>query len=348
MGSILNNKRFKTSDDVTVTLFNRCNLNCPFCYLNGLEDRKNEYKINYDILVKRTKEQISTYPYKDIELKLLGGELFSDDVPDELFTQYYNFVQEIYEYTHNGLNKNLIVFFTSNLVHKNVKRVQELLHKIDELIGCKVKMCSSFDFFNRFHTKEQYETYKENVENYFDRITKINVLVDKNLYNMIINKENYDEEKINYFKYLYDNFFIFLGNVVPINNIVGLNNEEKAIIYRYFVDNYPKAYPISNLFYDGEEYRDMHCMPIKNEIKSNGEVSLSCMFQNYYKLKLDIDRDKLEMKAIQKRGCLKCKYYKMCVLPCMYGTYITDIPENEICYLKQTIEYIRSKNEGSN
>lgn len=347
MSNILDKKRFKTSDDVTVTLFNRCNLNCPFCYLNGLEDRKNDYKINYDILVKRAKEQISTYPYDDIELKLLGGELFGDDVPDESFEQYYNFVKEIYDYTVE-LNKHLLVYFTTNLVHKNVDRVKKLLNKIDNLIGCEVKLCSSFDFFNRFHTKEQLELFKMNIENYFNRICKINVLADKNLYNMFINNINYDDEKVNYFKYLYDNFFISLGNIVPINNIVGLNNEEKATIYKYFVDNFPKVYPIMKLFYNGGEIRDMHCMPIKNEIKSNGEVTLSCFFQNYYKLKLNIDRDKLEMKAIQKRGCLKCEYYNMCVLPCLYGAYITDIPENEVCYLKQTIEYIRSKSGRSN
>lgn len=346
MSNILDIKRFKTSDDVTVTLFNRCNLNCPFCYLNGLEDRKNEYKINYDVLLDKVKKQIEIYPYDYLELKLLGGELFSDDVPNEIFNQYYDFIKNVYDYA-KKFNKKVCIYFTSNLVHENYQRVSLLLDKIDELVGSKVKLCSSFDFFNRFHTNKNFELFKKNIEYYSNRIVKINVLLDKNVYDMFINKINYNTDMVEYFNYLYKNFSLFLGNIVPINS-VALNNEEKAEIYKYFVDNYPNIYPINKLFFNDNEIQHMHCDPNLNEIQYNGDIKLSCFFNNYYHKKVDVSRNELEMRAIVKRGCLKCEHYKMCIMPCLYGTYLSDIPKDEICYLKQTIEYIREKNGRSN
>lgn len=94
---------------VTLTLTNRCNLNCVYCYEHG----KNNNRMTFDVAKRIIDLETTQQDDSMIIFELFGGEPFLE----------FNLVKEIYAYIETKQLKQWIMFATTNgtLIHDDVK-----------------------------------------------------------------------------------------------------------------------------------------------------------------------------------------------------------------------------------
>ena len=81
--------------EIIVTLFEQCNLSCRFCSqdhssvlgMDTIKDKKEHIIKAIEYLQSQGRTQFSVH--------IMGGEVFSDLVPDDLFEDYYQLVKSL-------------------------------------------------------------------------------------------------------------------------------------------------------------------------------------------------------------------------------------------------------------
>lgn len=98
-----------TGRSITLTLTNRCNLNCSYCY----ESEKNDKSMTFQVAKKIIDSEISKQENRMIIFELFGGEPFLE----------FNLITEIYSYIESKKINRWIMFATTNgtLVHDNIQ-----------------------------------------------------------------------------------------------------------------------------------------------------------------------------------------------------------------------------------
>ena len=99
-----------TGRSVTLTLTNRCNLNCIYCYESGKNDRSMSFETAKKIIDLETLQQGESM----IIFELFGGEPFLE----------FNLIKEIYDYIETKHLKQWLMFATTNgtLIHGDIQR----------------------------------------------------------------------------------------------------------------------------------------------------------------------------------------------------------------------------------
>lgn len=137
--------------EIAVSLFRACNLKCEFCFEDhgGMPDK--EYILSLpDRIVPAVESDIEAARPSVLYVRVWGGELFFDAMPDEMFSVYDEFETLLYTKLRREFPFAREVFFTwsTNGVFDKVRRVEQLLESTD------AKICFSYDPCGRFYTEE--------------------------------------------------------------------------------------------------------------------------------------------------------------------------------------------------
>ena len=116
--------------EIIVTLFELCNLSCRFCPqdhssvlgMDTIKDKKEHIIKAIEYLQSQGRTQFSIH--------IMGGEVFSDLIPDNLFEDYYQLVKSLFVWSINN-SITLEIAFTTNMVFSNFKRVDFLMDRLE-------------------------------------------------------------------------------------------------------------------------------------------------------------------------------------------------------------------------
>lgn len=144
--------QYKYTDcyELAIPLIDTCNMACEFCFENqGLVKKKPAPPEEmFDILPKVVpymEQKYEEHPYKQIDLKLWGGELFYDALPDAYFSTYKEFVRRLKE----ALPVPFTIVYLSNGMFTKYERVLDVLEETDGYISI------SYDPVGRFFNDGQ-------------------------------------------------------------------------------------------------------------------------------------------------------------------------------------------------
>lgn len=319
------NKR-PTTGEIIVTLFEFCDLACLFCNqdhdsivgMNTIVDKLEPIKIAMDNLLLKGKKSFS--------INIMGGELFSDKVKDELFLEYEKLVDGIREHSKNK-NVETSIFFVTNFIWEKSERVKDFLDRKQ------LKILSSYDPSGRFNTKT-IEIFKKNVIEYKDYIQSVNVVMTKQ------NMEKFRKNDIPFFDFLYENFQVFFDHYGPGKNNEFLSPKDVEIrdfmIYMY--ENWRNCVPFKD--FDGKTYRKMACMDTLS-IMPDGRWGACGMFENIvHKL---TSKEEMEQKWFEDYNCFECPHLKRCTMGCFMSNHVKKMRTQQECFLKEVYDYVDSK-----
>lgn len=313
--------------EVAVSLFETCNLHCKFCF------EKHNRPIDYekiktfpDTIINGIRNDINAYRPKLFILKVWGGELFFDGLPDKIFDIYYDLYKEIkYKISKEFPWMEFEINWLSNGVWTKRGRIEKLLEKTNS------KIALSYDPLERFSNNLELNIWKSNFD-YLKKkkllnfiaitLTKPNIYEyisgkDKTLFNVPLDMQidiNYyaanpgwekyipsDDDLYKFFKWCIDNK---LFNVAAVESFVRhMIKEEKNYVpkwctcknSRQCIDGQPildcvkqaSSLPREDFYGEYEQYtNESNCTEVKNSI------------------------------GLLKRGCVSCEHYKTCPQLC--------------------------------
>jgi MoaA/NifB/PqqE/SkfB family radical SAM enzyme len=328
-------------------------MNCDFCFQNKSN------KIDIESIKNIPNQLISIIP-KDlyrtksngILIRLWGGELFSDDIPDSMFEIYQTLVNDIILNLNKVLSNPEIKFVcTSNGVFKNHERVDNFLKKINS------ELAISYDPIGRFKTKKQIEMFL-NTYNYFkNNISCIAITLTKQIIYKIINNDeifnsfssdmdidmNYyvanngweielpnDDDLYNFFIWAIDNNkFNILCKIIHGFILNDKNSTMNSCICKNFT-----------LYSDNEFMND--CVKIMSSFPNKdfyGEHSKSITWENSCEIRATL--------GFLKRGCLYCEYKELCSGMCWCSIIYKGYNTTQ-CPIQRLYKYIENHNKIKN
>lgn len=144
-------------EEITLILTRKCNLKCSFC--NVIYNNKYNAELNCDTIMSKYApiHSIITRTTKShINLVLMGGELFSDDINDDVIQSYKTLLVQT-EQLCTQCCKTLSVSLMSNLITKRIGRIIDVAKAVKH---CDVH--GSFDFVGRFDNPKMIALWWEN------------------------------------------------------------------------------------------------------------------------------------------------------------------------------------------
>ena len=138
--------------ELAVPLTHSCNMACEFCFENqqhtkNVKESPEKVLEILDRVIPYTLSKLQEHKYKDIALKLWGGEVFYDALPDSMFEAYKTFVRKLKE----AVKIPVHTVFLSNACFTKYERVLDVLEATDGYIKI------SYDPVGRFRSKKEKE-----------------------------------------------------------------------------------------------------------------------------------------------------------------------------------------------
>lgn len=136
--------------EIAVSLFKACNLKCSFCFEqhDGRPDKSYILSLPDKIVLAVESDVRKNHPTV-LYVRVWGGELFFDAMPNEIFGVYDAFETALYEKLLDAFPFVKDVYFTwsTNGVFSKAERIEKLLESTD------AKICFSYDPCGRFRTE---------------------------------------------------------------------------------------------------------------------------------------------------------------------------------------------------
>lgn len=351
--------RKPTYCEIVLYLFEKCNLRCEFCF-----QEHDHAKINYTYIkhlpeaaFQLMSKELRAYPtIKSFDIRMLGGEIFSDDLPDSLLDLYGDVVKEIRakmkEY-YPDVNVDFIC--TTNGVWKNRDRVKKFLKKY----SFKNIISISIDFIGRYPTPEVKQTaydtmYNLAIDEFYVRAGV--VLTKRNIEYILKNPEEF-KDLIRKYKAEQIVFNYYSPNEQWKLDLP--SDEDLWQIYKFCLDE--RMFNVSTIFYLLEAYKQQtfftktcECkfIPTLTETKCTKDCVTTASPLNperfYGKYLPEVTEENVsDVKAslgLVKRGCLGCDHYQYCPQPC-WCMVIFDGYKATNCPMKRAFEYIKNNPE---
>lgn len=343
------NKRTGTYE-ISCSLFSACNLNCKFCFQDHSDYNVDTEKIMAmpERIMKTIKQEMIDYGVdQKIFIRIWGGELFFDKLPDCVFTTYYNFYAELKSRLNKAFSEcSIEVHWASNGVFEKHERVEKLLRDTDGLIALSYDAVDRFrddvekdiwlNTLKYFHERELLSAVSITLtkpmimaclagDKYFNQIPS-DVTIDVNDYIGNPNYEKYritDEEVYSFYEWCLKNHVF---NAAPI--MCSIDNYLNGETERYC---YCKC---SNLFYaDGGN--------TKNCVDKYSGLPAKCFYGEYAdQITEDNCTEVKNYLGLSKRGCLTCDYYNYCWMTC-WTSVIFEGYETTVCPFQQLFQYLK-------
>lgn len=337
--------------EISCSLFSACNLNCKFCFQdhNNCDiDVNNIMNIPSKIIEVISQDIIDCGIDKKFYIRLYGGELFFDNIPDSIFDVYHKFYHELKLQLNNAFpNRDIETYWGSNGVFTKMERVETLLKETNSFLAL------SYDPVDRFANDSQRDIWLETLRYFYSKelLSSVSIMLIKpslpkyfagdNYFNQIPEDVSIDVNQYisnpNYEKYNIsdDEIFIFykwclnshLFNIDPINTLISnyLNKDPQRHCYC----------KCSN-FFDVNGYHTKNCVNKYSKLPASdfyGDITDKVTEENCTEVKNSI--------GLQKRGCLLCEHYEYCPTIC-WTSIIFKGYKVTICPYQRLYEYLKN------
>lgn len=321
-----------------INLFEWCNLNCSFCW------QDHSSKEGLDSVVLKSSNVIEVLErdfkkYQAFDINIMGGELFFDDVDDQLFEDYFQFVKVINDY---ALFKGIDLYYNwvTNFIFTKTERLKKLLNRLYKL-GVKTGLTTSYDPRGRFNS-QTYNLFKDNLGVFADDLRSIGIVMTKPNIKAIMKGDGR-------LKYLYQNYELYFDYYSPEDNFKYMLPLESELFefFQYMLVEYPKSQPFCGWLEQKES--KMTCRS-SSVILPNGQSGqcrslLNDELYKHFDSKVNIaNNESMEADFINKRDCLSCEYFKICGLGCFLQSNFKPHQDLDDCLFYKTFEYISDLN----
>lgn len=307
---ILEKKRPQLGE-IELTLFENCHLNCAFCH----HDKKSTVGLSREGIFSKiplVEDHLNKMVgmVKEVQINMVGGELFQDRISEWAYPVYYDLLVEIKKiYDRLGL-KIKVVWVTSFQFSKQ-DRVQKLLDDLNAVDVPSYIICS-YDFDGR----PVKGPYGKNIEYFADYITSINMVAT------VPSIERFMADDDEYFHYLFEKFDNFyFDDYIPDRGFDHLIPSDSLYLefLKFVYHSYPSINPMADLIYN--ESNHMHCMALNKVTIFPDNSTSNCRWDRYdqrdfnteYKPK---DNAGMMQAYMDENGCLSCKWWNKCGFRC--------------------------------
>lgn len=316
--------------EIIVTLFEQCNMSCKFC------NQDHNSKVGMDTI--RDKLEVVQRAIKNMSatrgmfsVHFMGGEVFSDLVPDSCFDDYKYLADELDKWSKEN-NYDVEICFTTNFVYERTDRLQKLLDECPQ-----IKLLTSYDPSGRFGFG-QLEKFQENVRMFKNYIKSANVIMTKP------NIEKFLKRATPFFDFLYDNYDIYFDYYTPEKNRERMtpNDVQLRDFMKFMLDNYPNCLPFKD--YPSKQKKRMTCMDTFTIMPSGDAGGCTIL------LSKDLDgykptKAEMEQKWFEDYNCLECPHFQRCSMGCFLSNHLKSFRTQEPCWLAEVYDYVDAKSE---
>ena len=338
--------------EFSFSLYTHCNLRCKFCFQNHKYD-VDPYNIS-DLIEKSRLDITNILQDRAIKLilvRMYGGELFSDDIPDEIFDEYHVFIRNLEEFIYRVRNDIKLVFYWgTNAVFTKRDRVKRLL---ESHIGF---IAPSYDSVGRFISKQQKNIWWETAEYFIHqkKLTSISIMLVKPCIEAYIHGDEYFEK-------IPGNIWIDVNQYIPNSNYQEYLPSDDDIynFYKWCIDtNHFNVEILFNIINNMvEDISFEHCFCKHSKFFSSTQITKNCIYKysnlsqdNFYHDDSsynvsesncnDINREI----GLQKRGCFTCEHFKYCPKMCWTSIIGTMVQLSNQCPYDRIYKYIEQNN----
>ena len=331
-------KKRNENTEIEIHLFEYCNLACRFC------GQDHNSKVGFDTIVYKSNDVIdfiSRSPMSDHILNIMGGEVFNDLIPDELFNDYIEFATRIIDYC-NANNQRITINWVTNLIYKKTDRVLNLLEKLGSM-GQEVNLSTSYDFEGRGYAKMVNSLFAKNLELFSDYIYTIGfVLTSPSIKNLLKDDDPF-------FKILYKKHTLYFDYYVPEEtncDVLMPSDQELLDAFLFTAKNYPNVFPVSDWMKN--ETNKMTCYSLNKLTVLPDGKHVTCRYLSYKKGSFENEVNytsnaNIIESYINKNECLSCMWYDRCSFrcfvqadwvkrdrldECLYKTFFNEVIEN--------------------
>jgi|TARA_R100000030_G_scaffold42622_3_gene32082 MoaA/NifB/PqqE/SkfB family radical SAM enzyme len=309
--------------EIIVTLFEYCNLSCKFC------NQDHNDLLGTDTITQKielVQQEIKRLNKKSYSVHFMGGEVFADSLPDQVFYDYNYVVNEINKWSRKeGYDVELC--FTTNFVFTNTSRLDKLL------AATGIKLLTSYDPSARFN-KNTFKIFRENVERYKHNIKSVNVIMTKPSIKKFMNND------VPFFDTLYDLFGIYFDYYTPEKNMDMFLPTDVMLrdFMIYMLDKYPKVLPFSEM--KNKMKKKMSCMDTIT-IMPNGSKGACTILLKGFK-KPNVKKVAMEEEWFEQYQCLTCDHFQYCNMGCFLSNHIQSFRTQEACYLSEVYDVVHA------
>lgn len=329
------------ASEIEIHFFELCNLRCQFC------GQDHEAREGMDSILSKTDKVIEFISQNSCHshiLNLMGGELFSDELPDSIFNDYFAFAQKIY-FAAKEQEHDIHINWVSNLIFKKSDRVSSFLQKLDQL-GISTKISTSYDFAGRRNNLWSQDLFKKNLEIFKEKIYTVGFVLTKPAIDHLIHGS--DE----FFEYLYANYPLYFDFYVPENSARVLMPSDQEILesYLYIAKAYPNISPVKELVENEENKMTCYSLNKLTLLPSGREVK--CRYMDYtpgvFKNPVDyLSNDNIIESFIEENQCLTCPWFSRCSFRCFVQADWKAREKNEECLFKTFFNTIEETPVGT-
>jgi hypothetical protein len=346
------NKTDFTDKGIQITLFQRCNLHCSFCFQSDIKPSLENPYDNWKIIFNNIQLHLPTIQEKNITYKLLGGELF---LPDADWDWYEQIIEDLIQ-TSVYYNKVPSFVFMTNIIHDEIIRNKVvMLCSMIQTHGYKVVVAPSFDFSGRFSNISLLNIFNENCRFYQQHslLSQCNMVLTKTTCDLLTGKKLPDDLQLSamaLFKQLYKEGIVFDVDYYAAGNQTDDPEMPSDIdlldTFIYLWDNFPNIRLLQ-----GFKFSDIPTkLNCRSELQLTNEICTEdCRAfykqENNQMLQTESGQDykqRIITKFMDKNNCMLCKWYRNCPMGCFF--YWDNIMKkvSDICIYKKFFEYIQA------
>ena len=165
----INTYKYTKRFEMAVSLFEACNMQCDFCFQNQKSQKEiitpKKIMDAYPIIQDYLDGIVKTKDIEAIDLKLWGGEIFSDNLSDDVINSYAELIKKLQK----KIAIPFAVVFLSNGMHTKYNRIENMIKTLN--VSSK-KIILSYDSVGRFNHLLQKKLF----------IKTMNYYISKNLF----------------------------------------------------------------------------------------------------------------------------------------------------------------------
>ncbi|MDR3607764.1 MAG: radical SAM protein [Oligoflexia bacterium] len=335
-------RKMNDEGEFFINFFERCNLQCGFCYqkhddwtgIDGILGKVHSLLKQVDRLGSQ---------YLGYQVNMMGGELFMDEVPDEVFEKYFEFVIKVSEGI-RARGKYAHFHFVTNLIFSKTERVTNLLEQLKRH-GHEVPICVSYDFSGRFN-KATLEVFKRNLETFFPSIKMISTVLTKPNVEIMLGKRSEESATIDYLKSLYNRgLYCYFDYFSPQHNAESYSPSDQELFeaFSWLIEHFPKSGPVQDMF--DLRPQKMSCRA-DQIVQPDGTVGRCRILVDKRTLgdfggtPYNFDNGNMQGRFVENMGCLQCEYFDNCGLGCFLLHDYDKRPKMDTCLFRKLYQKI--------
>lgn len=291
--------------EVHLIWFEHCNLSCSFCH------QDHDSIVGMDSILEKTIDTITKLdPLVQYKVNVTGGELFHDDIADELFPVYLESIVKILE----GLPRAEVLIGT-NLVFNPVRLI-DMMNQLDSRgFKDRYSVATSYDPAGRFNTV-QLEQFLKNIAlpGISERISTVNVVITKqNIDSVLSGRCKTDLD------WMYSHYPLYFDHFMANDSYAAFQPSEERILefFLYIKEHYPKSGPIQEM--TRGNYGELTCQ--STIIFTDDNQMVTCWGEAGKDRTMDyqeglVRKNAAEQDFLEFYDCLSCEYYRRCTMRC--------------------------------